>query len=251
MGLFDILKPKVRVEPPLAVPPRGKAWHPELDVEPDTGHVVIWPAADASGMSACFDPKSPTYHSTVVFALGDVPRDQPSPPSEEFLKQFLASEIRCIAGAFGADVTAEFDADKAAGKNGGFRQIDTEIVHGARNTYYEFTLKTKGWIGPANHEKAVLKALEKHAGHFASKAFLVPKAYTLRPHHDLHLDGLLRVSQPESASGSAPGVAGDRRTLFAFGFGSRFTDGYLEANNWPNVKPEVSGFLYGTRWRLK
>jgi len=238
MGLLDFLKPKGRMEPPLTVPPRGPAWHPNLDVEPSTGHVVVWPAAGRDGISACFDPQSSAYHSAIVFGLGDLPAGEPVPPSPVFLEKYLLTELEIIGAAFGLKTPAAFDAAKP-----GLRKIDFLEANGQRSDYYEFAVTTRSWIGPENHDRKTFRSLESHGTQFAGKQFLVPKTYTLRAHHDLTLEGLLRVTVPTAA--------GDRRVLLGIGFGSKFVEGYLEADNWPKVKPEVSGFLYGTEWRLK
>lgn len=239
MGIFDFFRNTKPAALPFDIPSRGKSWHPEPATEPHTGHAVIWPAAGADGMSGCFDPRLPVYHAVVVLAAGRLPASETAPPTTRFLQEFLVSELDCLSTAFGRKETVAFDGARIPE---GWRQVDYQTSPLFRTDWYEFSVKTRSWIGPENHVRPIRKSLEKLGAGFASKRFLVPKTYTLLPHHELALDGLLRVSYP---------VSGERRDVFmAFGFGSRFTEGYLEANNWPAIKPEVSGFLYGTNWRL-
>lgn len=239
MKILEILELRRRHAVPFEIPPRGKSWNPTADHDPSTGRTVVWPAPGATGMSLCFDPGSPFYHSTIVFATDERPANAPHHLAAAFLSQLVRNELRCISGTFGA--SSPLKAEGATFPET-FRQVDYLEDNGVRSEYYEFSLKTTSWIGPGNYTRAVLRTLEKRGARLATRHFLVPKTYTLRPYHELFLDGLLRVSWPLPGNSS-------RQIFVAYGFGSRFVDGYLEANNWPLVKPEISGLIYGTDWR--
>ncbi len=240
MSWLDRLLPRPRFDTPLDVPPRGTAWNESLDVEARSGHVAIWPAADDKAMSGCFRPDAPVYHAAVVFALGTLAKHDPSPPGTDAVRRFLESELKCMAAGFGLDAPVEFDGKRLPG---GLRKTDFLERDGLHSDFYEFSVNTRSWMGPENHERKTLKRLQRHGERFATADFLVPRTTSLRPHHELALDGLVRVSVPLEDR--------HRSVLLAWGAGSRFTEGYLEADNWPRIKPEVSGFLYETRWRWK